>query len=148
MKIDTTQRIFGLDVMRAIAILLVLFSHTSLLMFPETESIILTVIRFFGAIGVDIFFVLSGFLVGRILIDIIYKTEFSSKNLVNFWIRRWFRTIPAYFLVLTVLVLARQITQGNLGAFSYKFYLFIQNLYSVHPRFYPEAWSLSVEEWF
>ena len=62
-----SERIFGLDVMRAMAILFVLLSHTVSLL-PLSEYTQYLVFQYFGYFGVEIFFVLSGYLVGKILI--------------------------------------------------------------------------------
>ncbi len=102
--------------------------------------------------GVSLFFVLSGFLIGGILIKILEKQKPNFKTLINFWKRRWFRTLPNYFLILTILVILQFIFGAN-GQLEMKtigeYYLFIQNFAWVHPYwFFPEAWSLSVEEWF
>jgi len=70
---------------------------------------------------------------------------------LNFWIRRWFRTIPNYFLILIVLlVLNVWFTKGFTltKKFPLNFFTFSQNLFYKHPAFFPEAWSLSIEEWF
>lgn len=132
--------------MRAIAILLVLFSHTSLLMYPETESTILTIIRFFGAIGVDIFFVLSGFLIGGILLKQIQKGETKGKHMGYFLVRRWLRTLPNYYLILIVNVcLIYFLHRSSLEGIP-PFFLFLQNFGSGQMDFFTESWSLSIEE--
>ena len=65
-KKSLSDNIFGLDFMRTIAILMVLFGHC-LLIYPPSQSLIAQVGLFCGFLGVEVFFVLSGFLVGRIL---------------------------------------------------------------------------------
>lgn len=104
MKAITTykHRVFGLDVVRAVAILLILCSHSTILLFPNSEATGLRFIQFFGTIGVDIFFVLSGFLIGTILIKHIESNQTQSKHFVQFWVRRWLRTLPNYYLILLV----------------------------------------------
>ena len=69
MQINYSKRIFGLDIMRAVAILLVVFSH-ALWIVPEKTGIIPDLLSLSGVIGVEIFFVLSGFLIGRIVYNI------------------------------------------------------------------------------
>jgi len=146
MKLDTSKRIFGLDVMRAVAILLVLFSHTSLLLFPETESTILTIVRFFGAIGVDVFFVLSGFLIGSILLRQIQNGKTGRKDMLYFLVRRWLRTLPNYYLVLIInILLIYFLHQTSIDGIS-PFFLFLQNFTSGQIDFFTESWSLSIEE--
>lgn len=95
--------------------------------------------------GVAIFFVLSGFLIGGILIKIIESKDTNVLMLLSFWKRRWFRTLPNYFLVLILLTALTR--QGDSLDFI-QYFLFIQNFNVPHPDFFSEAWSLSVEEWF
>jgi len=146
MKIDYSRRIFGLDVMRAVAILLVLISHTSLLMFRGEVSMLLTIIKFFGAIGVDIFFVLSGFLIGGILLKQIQNGKTSGKDMLYFLVRRWLRTLPNYYLILIInimlLYFLHDVSLKGIPAF----FLFLQNFASGQMDFFTESWSLSIEE--
>ena len=96
-----------------------------------------------------IFFVLSGFLIGGILIKIINTQGINFKIILNFWKRRWFRTLPNYLLILTALLLIGIFyTEDFVIADKYKYVIFTQNLFTEHPRFFGEAWSLSIEEWF
>ena len=147
------KRILGLDLMRAVAIILVLFHHGfTLFDFPFLPI----------PDGVDIFFVLSGFLIGGILIKTMEKQKgFSWADLKIFWFRRWFRTLPAYWLTLILnLSLYFCLNLQNLSLKDtlklillkeklWQFFFFIQNLFSnMTTRFFPETWSLSVEEWF
>lgn len=101
--------------------------------------------------GVELFFVLSGFLIGSILIRAIESEEkFNFKALLNFWKRRWFRTLPNYYLILgiNVLLVNYEIINGHLDQFGWSFIFFSHNLYSSFQGFFWESWSLSVEEWF
>ena len=69
-------------------------------------------------------------------------------SLFNFWIRRWFRTLPNYFLILTSLVLIWHFTNRPLPNNWPQYFIFSQNFNNHHPSFFGEAWSLAVEEWF
>src|ERR1700742_3796245 len=92
-KIDfDTKRNYGLDILRAFAILFVLNVHSANCFKPDSRA--LRVLTFFNLDGVMLFFVLSGFLIGGILIRQFEKERASAKMLFTFWIRRWFRTLP------------------------------------------------------
>lgn len=137
-------RIFGLDAMRAAAISMVVIGHLAWLFpgLPAAVGMILSLLAFFG---VEVFFVLSGFLIGRILISEFTREEFGWPRMRNFIRRRWLRTLPAYFLVLLLNVaLAFWASQDLQG--SWRYFFFVQNLAWPMPLFFPESWSLSVEE--
>jgi len=142
------QRIVGLDILRSIAVLLVLFIHGKALM-PKENQAAYDSLNIFRIDGVSIFFVLSGFLIGGILLKMIAQSNFTRKDLLNFWIRRWFRTIPNYILILIVLVAYYQLRFHNgFKKFSTEYLFFTQNFNKPHPAFFSEAWSLTIEEWF
>ncbi len=140
------KRNFGLDLVRAIAILLVIISHSSLLLLPDSEPLIKTVLKLGGALGVDMFFVLSGFLIGGLLLDLLEKERFGIYDVGYFWIRRWLRTLPNYFFAL--------ILNCILGFFLFKslppdlgsFFYFFQNFSDSQSNFFLESWTLSIEE--
>jgi peptidoglycan/LPS O-acetylase OafA/YrhL len=148
-KVSNTKRVFGLDVYRAVAILLVVMSHGSLLsgpIFSGLPSIPLPD-------GVELFFVLSGFLIGTILIRTLEQEPvFGVKELMHFWKRRWFRTLPNYYLILLInyILVSTSVIGGAdaLAQFNWKFLVFAHNLNSGFYGFFWESWSLSVEEWF
>lgn len=141
------QRVFGLDILRASAILLVLITH-SFYFFTDSWEIF-HVIKYFPD-GVSIFFVLSGFLIGSILIKTMNKSNLSFGDLKNFWIRRWFRTLPAYYFVLCMLVGSSWLQNDTRRpAVNYiKYFIFFQAFQSGNCALYPESWSLCVEEFF
>jgi peptidoglycan/LPS O-acetylase OafA/YrhL len=76
--------------------------------------------------------------------------SFGIKEIYNFWIRRWFRTLPNYYLVLilNIIVVYFGLINEDLSQFSWKFFLFLQNFSQPLVGFFWESWSLSVEEWF
>jgi peptidoglycan/LPS O-acetylase OafA/YrhL len=129
------MRIRGLDFLRGIAILGVLLRHSEM-------SNALTIA---GGYGVDLFFVLSGFLVSGLLFRE-YKKN-GSANVGRFLIRRGFKIYPAFYIFLLVTVLVdtfyfqHPVPGGNIFTEA----LFLQS-YGVPVRFH--TWSLSVEEHF
>ena len=96
---------------------------------------------------------LSGFLIGGILLKIINRSDFRWKDLRSFWVRRWFRTLPNYYLVLLLIIALKIFDPDPHSDFPppgglWRYFFFLQNLHSPHPDFFPEAWSISVEECF
>ncbi|WP_158635185.1 acyltransferase family protein [Formosa maritima] len=151
-KIDShfENRIYGLDILRALAIMFVVIGH-GIKVLPY-GNFIRDVSMHLDFDGVSVFFVLSGFLIGGILIKILENQKATFKTLYNFWMRRWLRTLPNYFFILFLLVIVFPFLytghiQDSLSE-KIKYVFFIQNLYYNHPYFFPEAWSLSIEEWF
>ena len=92
------NRIFGLDIFSAFAIMLVVIGHGGFIL----KETILEGFPYFRMIDeVDIFFVLSGFLIGGLLLKELNKSEkFKPSDLVQFWKRRWYRTLPNYYFIL------------------------------------------------
>lgn len=143
---DYKNRVFGLDLMRALAIIFVVMVHGSML---EKANTNFPWVRFID--GVELFFVLSGFLIGGILIRHFEESShFGWKQILNFWIRRWFRTLPNYYLVLilNIIIVYFGIIKEDFTQFNWKFFFFFQNFYEPFTDFFWESWSLSVEEWF
>ena len=143
----SNNRIFGLDVLRALAILLVVASHCTYLLVAETSHPLFLFIRSLGAVGVDLFFVLSGYLIGGILLNMINHGKTTFPDLFTFWKRRWLRTLPNYFLILLFNILLVSITTQKLPGTVWRYVLFLQNFTTPHPDFFTEAWSLSIEEY-
>ena len=125
------KRNFGLDVVRAFSILMVLAAHKFTLQLE------------WGGLGVQIFFILSGFLIGQILIKE-FSEEVSFKRIRKFWKFRWFRTLPLYYLVLV----ARLLLFGNPYGWKIIVYFFFLQANLVGISFFGVSWSLVVEEWF
>ena len=99
----------------------------------------------FAIAGVEVFFVLSGFVLAPQIVDWVVGKPW--RNLGVFLVRRWMRTIPPYVVALIVIATLT----GNLMTADFARYLFyVENLFASanHVDFYPVAWSLAVEEWF
>lgn len=139
------KRLFGLDLMRVAAVLLVVAGH--LLEHAKVAPWIFNFKRV-GIFGVEIFFVLSGFLIGGILITEVKAQRFVRlTDLFSFWFRRWMRTLPLYYLFL--ILYSRYEWTGPTQINDHPEYLvFMQNLAWRIPNFYIISWSLAVEEFF
>jgi peptidoglycan/LPS O-acetylase OafA/YrhL len=139
-----TRRLFGLDLVRAIAILLVLQVHVGFYGLRLYGATLPPLMGHLGDLGVELFFVLSGFLIGGILMEVGQRSP-TLQGWVRFMLRRWMRTVPLYVLWTLVLLLLCH------RAFSLLAYLtFTQNFAwpMPHNSPFPVSWSLTVEEWF
>ena len=143
-ELNLDKRIFGLDVMRMIAIMLVILLNGD----PLVRRNFSWFPRFWYIDGVDVFFVLSGFLIGTILIKTFEREGFNRPTLFHFWKFRWYRTLPAYYLILLVMIVFVYFSYETMDGFSWKYFFFLQNFASETPHFFSVAWSLTVEEWF
>ena len=144
MENNVKPRIFGLDLMRATAILMVVFGH-SLWLFPQSQKFAYQIFVLFGFLGVEVFFVLSGFLIGKILYQLYLKDDFSISQVFSFLKRRWFRTLPNYYLILLINILITAII-GIHTLSLWRYFVFLQNFNTKMLSFFTESWSLSVEE--
>lgn len=122
----------ALDILRGVAILLVVLYHFSRI----------RVFFNFGWTGVDLFFVLSGYLISGLLFDE-YKRA-GTLQVKRFWIRRGFKIYPSFYVMMALtgaaLFAAHNTHPGLLNEC-----LFIQN-YGAH--IWDHTWSLAVEEHF
>jgi peptidoglycan/LPS O-acetylase OafA/YrhL len=128
-----THRNFGLDLARALAITMVFLSHG------------VSALDTLG-VGVDLFFLLSGFLIGRIYLrsQADAHDQPGTFTLWSFWSARWFRTLPPYLAALGLFALSQPHFQNN--PIHPYYLLFLQNYLGL-TGFGP-SWSLCVEEHF
>jgi peptidoglycan/LPS O-acetylase OafA/YrhL len=130
--------------MRAVAIAWVMLYHGSLLWHVRG----VTRIGRFGWMGVDLFFVLSGFLIaGQLLRP---WARGTAPEYSRFITRRLLRTIPAYLVVLALYFLVPWVRDGREIQPLWQFLTFTQNLAldPVPSKAFTQAWSLCVEEQF
>jgi peptidoglycan/LPS O-acetylase OafA/YrhL len=143
--LNTADRLPGLDLLRSIAILWVMLFHSFLLggLGPTWSWL-----SRFGWMGVDLFFVLSGFLIGgQVFASIASDRKFSFGD---FYVRRAFRILPAYFAVLLLYALWPAFSEAPGMEPLWKFLTFTMNLSIDYGRNsgFSHAWSLCVEEHF
>jgi peptidoglycan/LPS O-acetylase OafA/YrhL len=135
-----------LDTIRGLAILGVLLYHglyvgVPLHEFPRIERLLLMPL-WLGRLGVNLFFVLSGFLITGILHD----ARNGSGYYRRFYVRRALRILPAYLALIAILAVTKSVPAPFL-ILSVFFLSNIAPLLSV-PITYPVLWSLAVEEHF
>lgn len=137
------SRINGLDTLRACAITLVLMYHYMVFVSHEPSFGFLSEI---GWVGVDLFFVLSGYLIGHQIFSGLQSSfGFSLKT---FYIRRALRTLPNFYVVLAIYFLFPVEAGGKAATPLWKFLTFTQNFNLKPGSAFSHAWSLSIEEQF
>jgi len=143
-----SHRNLGLDVIRATAILLVLVSHFGDIFARFCGAVSPGYVSISGVFGVELFFVLSGFLIGNLLLRIV-RTEPSWRSWLVFMIRRWMRTLPLYFVWMGVLLLIWPPLDHTWSHIAH-YATLTQNLLwrMPHDKWFGVSWSLAVEEWF
>src|SRR5947207_4378797 len=132
----------GLDLLRALAIIVVVVYHAALFGFKLPGRI-----DRFGWIGVDLFFVLSGYLIGGQLLAPLARDQRIS--LGRFFTRRALRIMPAYFVVLAIYFLLPSWREySEMSQPLWKFLLSVQNIALHGGTAFSHAWSLAVEDQF
>ena len=134
----------GLDLMRAIAILWVMLWHMHFALRPGIWS----GPGRYGWMGVDLFFVLSGYLIGSQLLR--PYTRGSQPSIGGFYMRRAFRVLPAYLTVLLFYFAIPGFREAPGLSPLWQFLTFTENFridYANHQAF-SHVWSLCVEEHF
>lgn len=146
MTVAQQKRIPQLDLLRAFAIFLVVGNHMTIC--PSDTSIYLNRITTFwnrgGWVGVDLFFVLSGFLISGLLFREYQKD--GELNLKRFLIRRGFKIYPSFWVLIAITSLAAIFI--NIRSFRIRLLgelLFLQNYLA---SFWEHTWTLAVEEHF
>lgn len=140
------NRLYGLDHLRALAITFVFLYHYRIPVFGHPEWLPAAVK--FGWTGVDLFFVLSGFLISSHLF-----TQIKSGNSISiksFFLKRFFRIIPAFWCMLILYFCFPVFHERESLAPLWKYLTFTQNLgldLSTSATF-SHAWSLCIEEHF
>lgn len=149
------QAIKSLDGLRAIAIILVLFRH-AIRPFADAGHSTLTFLGYDllipmanGWVGVDLFFVLSGFLVTHHLLKRSPR-EITGQDVREYLIRRFLRIVPAYYAVVFLIVLGwvpgYSVPADGLEQQLFRHLLFLQDYYP--SGLMASFWSLGVEEKF
>jgi peptidoglycan/LPS O-acetylase OafA/YrhL len=140
-SVSDKNRLDGLDTLRAIAIIIVLMYHYKVVVSPENLFGFMSTL---GWTGVDLFFVLSGYLIGNQVLSAFAKGQDFSLKL--FYIRRFLRTLPNYYFVLALYFLFPVALGGTATAPLWSFLTFSQNLGLGQGETFTHSWSLCIEE--
>lgn len=142
------QHLRSLDGVRGLAVLMVFCHHLC----PWPASSPLGVLCATLWLGVDLFFVLSGFLITGLLYDTLHQPRFF----LNFYARRTLRLVPAYIALVLLVLIANALLGGHLTAWAVPYFLYVSNIIrdlGVPTGIVPQLdvshlWSLAVEEQF
>ena len=145
--ISTRERVFGLDLLRAVAIVCVVHGHGKHFLYG-------TRMEWLAQLplphGVDLFFVLSGFLIGLSVMKMLERPRFGTQTW-RFYGKTALRILPNYYAMLLVnlLLVYWGVVNGDLGAKPlYRFATLTQNVASPFVDFYWESWSVPIQWWF
>jgi len=140
-RFQNRERQPGLDLLRALAIIVVVIYHAGIMGFPLPGRV-----HRFGWIGVDLFFVLSGYLIGGQLLAPLARGQ--RINLGRFFARRALRILPAYVVILTIYVFLPSWREYPEMSSIWKFLISVQNIGLHGGTAFSHAWSLAVEDQF
>jgi peptidoglycan/LPS O-acetylase OafA/YrhL len=147
------SRSLGLDCLRSVSISIVLFNHALIGFFFGPGRLqfqgFIADLSASTVLSIEWLFVLSGYLIGAMMIRSFESGRPWAQCARDFWLRRWFRTLPNYYLFILVNLWLVQLGWAS-GQFQASFLYFSQNLYQVEPtpHFFGESWSLALDEWF
>lgn len=155
---STAKRVTELDGLRGVAILMVVVWHYLASTLPVPPNSILDYFKRLFSLtwsGVDLFFVLSGYLIVTILLNAKYSTHYFK----HFYIRRACRIMPLYLIMLVIFTAITKLSlSDNLFLFDpelplLSYYTFTQNFFMAYAdswgaHWLAMSWSLAVEEQF
>jgi peptidoglycan/LPS O-acetylase OafA/YrhL len=131
----------GLDLLRALAIVVVVIYHTGIFGFALPYDV-----HRFGWVGVDLFFVLSGYLIGGQLVS-----QLGGRRHIRFgrfYARRALRILPAYLVIVAVYFSLPALREFPAISPLWKFLISVQNIGLRGGTAFSHAWSLAIEDQF
>tara|TARA_Y100000590_G_scaffold437676_1_gene559576 strand:- start:107 stop:1102 length:996 start_codon:yes stop_codon:yes gene_type:complete len=133
---NDSKRIYSLDLLRGIAGYGVAICH----FFAFSQNI--KIFEYYSFIFVEFFFVLSGFVLSQQLLKVVD----NSRNIKTFYLRRWYRTLPLYFIALLFFT----VLSSSYNFDFFKYFFLIQKIIPdfVSNDYFMVSWSLAVEEFF
>ena len=144
MTTPRSLRLHGLDTLRALAVTLVVLHHYTL--FVSNDDATFGWVGRIGWAGVDLFFALSGYLIGNQIFAAMRSD--AGLSLKNFYARRLLRTLPNYLVILAIYFLWPAFREEAPLAPLWRYLSFTQNLGLAPGTAFSHSWSLAIEERF
>ncbi|MFC4931241.1 acyltransferase family protein [Massilia sp. GCM10023247] len=144
MTTTRSPRLHGLDTLRALAVTLVVLHHYTL--FVSNDDHTFGWVGRIGWVGVDLFFALSGYLIGNQIFAAL--TADGGLSLKNFYARRLLRTLPNYLVILAIYFMWPAFREDGPLAPLWRYLSFTQNLGLAPGTAFSHSWSLAIEEQF
>jgi len=139
----STVRVHGLDTLRALAVSVVVLHHYVLFV---SDAPTFGWVGDVGWVGVDLFFALSGYLIGNQIFAALKSP--GGFSLKHFYARRLLRTLPNYWAVLALYFLWPAFRGDAPLLPLWKYATFIQNFALEPGSAFSHSWSLAIEEQF
>ncbi|WP_460836153.1 acyltransferase family protein [Massilia agri] len=143
MQSSSTVRVHGLDTLRALAVSFVVLHHYVLFV---SDAPTFGWVGSIGWVGVDLFFALSGYLIGNQIFAAMKSP--GGFSLKHFYARRLLRTLPNYWVVLALYFLWPAFRGDAPLLPLWKYASFIQNFALEPGSAFSHSWSLAIEEQF
>jgi len=137
-----TDRVFGFDLMISCAICMVLLSQF-VWVYPQNMAIVSHLSSLLHYIGIEIFFVFSGFLMSNNLFPIFNIKNFSYLSVYKFILKIIIKVLPLYFLILIINILVA-FHFGLPIDQCWKYFLFLQNFTTPISNLFSESWLISI----
>lgn len=140
---DFLKRVVGLDLFRTVAIIFILISHSSIFFLDIKHPLTIDFYAFFGFYGTNIFIVLSGYLIGKEVLQKL-KSESKPKKLIfDFYKKRLLRILPMYYIILLILSLIESIKSHQIYI-PWKHFVFLQNFDHSSVDFFAVSWFMTL----
>ena len=136
------QRIFGIDILRILAIGMVVLAQW-IWMLHGINPLVVQAASVMQFIGLEVFFVLSGFLMCKKLYPMYLLENFGWQSVREFVKRRLMQILPLYFMALALNSIL-SITLNNPNGFNWKYFVLLQNFSQPMPAFFHESWGLTI----
>lgn len=126
----------GMDVLRIVAMVMVLVIHWGQFVFVGGSFI--RKVTDLGGYGVPIFFAMSGFLITLSLSKV---KMFDKRELVKYYLKRFFRIVPLYYAMIVIAIIALPMPKDTYGLYWLRFFLFLEEIVPAESHEWVSIWG-------